>query len=189
MLTKKINRARIDCLIFFKLQAIGWGKPKGANMFNPLISNDQRLNYPGIRRVIDASRRVRLTCPDLANEYRKTYRAIRECKKRYEGTSSKDLWEEYKSKLAYDWYVAKARKVTKKEFFKLHLYAYTYAEIFKEREEERERVLKEFKTYSAIIKKLETQIFRAMEVPKQYRRNDIGLEKVKNEFRTRKNRK
>lgn len=187
MLTKKINRARLDCLIFFKLQAVGWGKLRGTQKYNPLIQNDEQLNYPTIRRLIDASLRVRGTCPDLANEYKQTYRSIRECNKRYLATLSESTWKGYKSLLAYDWYVAKKRKVTKKEFFKLHLYAYTYEEIFKERKQEQKRVLKEFKAYSAIIKTLERKIFEAMEVPRQYRRRNISLKVIKNELGNSKN--
>lgn len=167
-------------MIYFKTVQYGvvnWiytidGKKK--RIYKKEITQDPRLNFPSRRRIDDAIRRVKNTCPESAKLYKNTAKILKEASRRYNATLSSLSWKRYKNYVAYQTKVAEIKKLSRQEFKnKWTFIKYNIYELHEKRILERNRAYKEFMAASDKMKLLESQIFDLMEVPLEYRRFNL----------------
>ena len=92
----KSIQSKLDCLIFFAIVASGWGVFVRDSKGNPrLVSSphslNERLNFPSIRRLLTASRRIRACAGPEAQEYKALFRQFKEARKRWKATSTPSI--------------------------------------------------------------------------------------------------
>jgi hypothetical protein len=178
-ITDEIIRARGDCLIFFDLVMLGWGKtkrlPSGAVVtVDAPVSFDERRGLPTRYRLWTASKRVRQTCPEDAARYKQAWRDWREARKRYLAAETEESWQWYKAgrenrnSVAYRSKVDLNRRGGEQHFRTRRLFKYTIAELLP-RLEERKRAYQELIEAEAIMRLMRNQIFEKMEVPPEFR--------------------
>ena len=177
--TPKLIRARLDCLIFFRLVEEGWGEakrlPSGAIVaVNSPLMFDERLNFPKRSRLAAASKRVRQTCPDGAELYKQAWRDWREARKRYLATETEESWLWYRAgegnrnSVAYRSKMDLSRPGGEWYFRNRRLFRYTLHELLP-RLQERERAHLELQEATATMTEAREQIFEAMGVPSALR--------------------
>lgn len=174
VITDEIIQRRLDCLIFFDLALLGWGKakrlPSGSVVaVDSPISFDERRAFPTRYRLWTASKRVRQTCPDEAARYKQSWRAWREARKRYLATETDESWQWYRAGQGNRNSVAYRTRVDfrrgAEEYFRTRrLLKYTLGELLP-RQEERERARLELRQASDIMHETRERIFEMMGVP------------------------
>lgn len=102
-LTQKIQKNRIDCLIFFHIAQFGWGPATKSisrngqvkwTASNVPVSWESRFGYPGRGRIFRGCARVRRTCPE-AKEYQKAFARFLEVSELYMATKTKKSYNKY----------------------------------------------------------------------------------------------
>jgi hypothetical protein len=173
--SNKLIRARLDCLIFFRLVEVGWGQakrlPSGATVAeNSPLTWDWRLNFPKRSRLAAASRRVRQICSEEAAQYKQAWRDWREARKRYLATETEEFWEWYRAgkgnrnSVAYRSKMDLSRRGGEQYFRTRRLFRYTLHELLP-RLQEGERALREMQEATEVMKEMRELIFERMNVP------------------------
>lgn len=177
-LTNETQKARLDVFIFIFLVEFGWGRtvryPSNAVVaVDAPVSGMRRLGYPRRARLVDASRRVRQTCPEQAARYKAARKSWREAWQRYLATETEENWRYYICgsgncrSLAYRSQVAMKRRGGVEAYRKQH--RYLYSELLSRRDERR-RARREMCEAAEVLKEMREQIFEVMGVPKILRR-------------------
>lgn len=178
-ITDEIIRARGDCLIFFDLVMLGWGKtkrlPSGAVVaVDAPVSFDERRGLPTRYRLWTASKRVRQSCPEEAAQYKQAWRDWREARKRYLATETEESWQWYtagkgnRNSVAYRSKVDLSRRGGEQHFRTRRLFKYTIAELLP-RPEERKRAYQELLEAERVLSIMREQILIRMGVPPEFR--------------------
>lgn len=173
--TSKLIRARLDCLIFFRLVEEGWGEakrlPSGAIIaVNSPLTWDERLNFPRRSRLAAASKRVRQICSEEAAQYKRVFRDWREARNRYLATETEESWEWYRAgkgnrnSVAYRSKMDLSRRGGEWYFRTRRLFRYTLHELLP-RLNERERAVREMQEATKVMKEMRDLIFERMDVP------------------------
>lgn len=173
--TTKLIRARLDCLIFFRLVEEGWGQtkqlPSGAIVAeNSPLTWDWRLNFPKRSRLAAASKRVRQICSEEAAQYKQAFRDWREARNRYLATETEESWAWYRTgkgnrnSVAYRCKMDLSRRGGEQYFRTRRLFRYTLHELLP-RPQERERALREMREATDVMIEMRELIFEGMEVP------------------------
>lgn len=205
VLTDKIQRARLDCFMFFFTVSFGWGKfrkDKTANgKFKPTIielppvCGMRALGYPSRNAVWRAVRRVRETCPELVELYRSEFVVYKEAARRFNASLTEEGWFEYTRHKEYEEWNEKAgrlhrkmglcyrttldrRRVNGDNVFVCGFYRYRFDELLS-RKFENKRAHREMRESTKLLEDIKQRIFTKMKVPAYFRR--LSFERLKNE--------
>ncbi len=178
-LTKEIQKARIDCFLFFFIVQFGWGKtvvlPSGAKVaVDAPASGMRRLGYPNRYRLWTASKRVRETCPMEAAQYKQSWKEWQEARRRYLATDNESSWQWYvcgkgnSNSVSYRTKVDLCHNGGEQHFRTRRGFKYMANELLP-RQEERQRALREMRSTAVLMQGLRERIFDLMGVPEEYR--------------------
>lgn len=191
MISKEVNQARLDCLIYFATKRHGWyanpahrdetGKMRFDGRGSSLI-HDQRLGFPTPWRIIMASKRVRACCPEACLAYRLARRDLREAHRRWLATRSAALWKEYLATVKRNEVSYKIFKAPKRHG---RLFRYWTGELKPTRRQEGVRARREFLAASAKMGEIERLIFERMGVPELFRGELLDEQRLRDEFESR----
>jgi hypothetical protein len=178
-LTYEIQRARIDCLIFFYIVEYGWGKahklPSGAVIVTDIpVCQMMRLGFPTRYRVDQAVKRVRTICPEETYRYKQAHKAFLETCRRFNAARSEKSWDWYvsgegnKNSVAYRTKVDLSHVNGWMHFRARRRFKYMIHELLL-RLEERKRARKEMQEAIATMSEMRGHIFKMMGVPPCFR--------------------
>jgi hypothetical protein len=177
-LTNEIQKARLDCLMFFILIECGWGKarilPSGAVVAEGApVSGLRRLGYPQRHRLGIASKRVRQTCPEETACYKQARREWKEARRRFLAAQTNRSWKDYvyggSNSVAYRTAVDLRHQGGWLHFRTRRSFKYMAHELLP-RTQERQRAREEMKVAEAILSEMRERIFEKMGVPPEFRR-------------------
>ena len=182
LLTKEIQKARLDCFIYFFIQMFGWGKirkgsnPKSVITYDSPVSGMKKLGYPNRATLWRACSRVRKTCQDLCKAYEKATREVAEATRRYNATKTEEAWKWYRHgqgnsmSVAVRTHIEKVRPGSSSStFFTNGYFKYRKDELLP-RKEEKKRARRDITNGSKKIAMIRSAIFAKMEVPEKFRR-------------------
>ncbi len=195
-LNDKIQKARLDCFMFFFTTSFGWGKFRKERTANgkfkpvfielPPVCGMRSLGYPSRNAVWRAVRRVRDTCPELVELYRQEFVVYKEAMRRFNASRYEKSWFEYTNHKEYEEWNEKAKRFYRKmglayrtaldrrchnadEVFTNGFYRYRYHELL-DRKFEKKRALRQMRQAADKLEDFKQRIFTLMGVPEYFRR-------------------
>ena len=178
-LTDEIQRARLDCFMFFFLVEFGWGKtrilPSGAVVAeNAPVTGMRRLGYPQRYRLSMASKRVRQTCHEETALYKQARRKWKEARIRFLAAQTERSWKHYvcgegnRNSVAYRTRVDLSHRHGWIHFRTRRGFKYMAHELLP-RIQERKRAREEMREAEAILSEMRQFIFEKIGVPPEFR--------------------